>query len=74
MQPDDALPTDRQVAYWISQTRAQLIRQEFSKRGKINEPSYIIHTIEKLSQIKKLPIEAVMKYTTNNFKNLFNLN
>ena len=43
-------------------------------RGKINEPSYIIHTIEKLSQIKKLPIEAVMKYTTNNFKNLFNLN
>ena len=43
-------------------------------RGKINEPSYIIHTIEKLSQIKKLPIETVMKYTTTNFKNLFSLN
>lgn len=42
-------------------------------RGKTNEPSYIIHTIEKLSQIKKLPKETVMKYTTNNFKNLFNL-
>ena len=43
-------------------------------RGKINEPSYIIHTIEKLSKIKKLPKEVVMKYTTNNFKKLFNLN
>ena len=43
-------------------------------RGKINEPSYIVHTVEKLSQIKKLPKESVMKYTTNNFKNLFNLN
>ena len=42
-------------------------------RGKSNEPSYIIHTIEKLSQIKKLPKETVMKYTTNNFKNLFNI-
>ena len=43
-------------------------------RGKINEPSYIIHTIEKLSQIKKLSKEDIMKYTTNNFKQLFNLN
>ena len=42
-------------------------------RGKTNEPSYIIHTIEKLSEIKKLSIESVTKYTTNNFKKLFNL-
>jgi len=42
-------------------------------RGKINEPSFIIHTVEKLSQIKKLSKDEVMKYTTNNFKNLFNL-
>ena len=42
-------------------------------RGKTNEPSYIIHTINKLSEIKKLPIEAVMKYTTSNFKKLFDL-
>jgi len=42
-------------------------------RGKNNEPSYIIHIIEKLSQIKKLPKESVMKYTTNNFKHLFKL-
>ena len=43
-------------------------------RGKSNEPSYIIHTVEKLSQIKNLPKESIMKYTTNNFKKLFNLN
>ncbi len=42
-------------------------------RGKTNEPSYIIHTVKKLSEIKKLSIETVMKYTTNNFKKLFNL-
>ena len=37
-------------------------------RGKPNEPSYIIHTIEKLSDIKKLPKDKVIEYTTNNFK------
>ena len=42
-------------------------------RGKNNEPSYIIHTLEKLSEIKNLPIDNVIKYTTNNFKILFNL-
>ena len=43
-------------------------------RGKSNEPSYIIHTVEKLSQIKNLPKESIMECTTNNFKDLFNLN
>jgi TatD DNase family protein len=42
-------------------------------RGKSNEPSYIIHTIKKLSQIKNIPDELVMTTTTNNFKKLFNL-
>ena len=43
-------------------------------RGKDNEPSYIIHTVEKLSQIKKLPNESIVINTTNNFMKLFNLN
>ncbi len=43
-------------------------------RGKPNEPSYIIHTIEKLAEIKKVSKEVIMRHTTNNFKNLFNLN
>ena len=43
-------------------------------RGKHNEPSYIIHTVKKLSEIKKLSIESIMSHTTNNFIKLFNLN
>ena len=42
-------------------------------RGKDNEPSYIIHTIKKLSEIKKLSNESIIFNTTNNFIKLFNL-
>ena len=42
-------------------------------RGKPNEPSYIIHTVEKLSQIKKLSNESVIINTTNNFMQLFDI-
>ena len=42
-------------------------------RGKSNEPSYIIHTLDKLAEIKKTPVEDVINMTTNNFNNLFNL-
>ena len=42
-------------------------------RGKSNETSFIIHTIEKLSQIKKISRENVITNTTNNFMKLFNL-
>ena len=43
-------------------------------RGKPNEPSYIIHTVKKLSEIKNIPVDILSKKTSNNFKNLFNLN
>ena len=43
-------------------------------RGKPNEPSYIIHTIKKLSQIKNVSKEHIITNTTNNFNKLFNLN
>ena len=42
-------------------------------RGKTNEPSYIIQTIEKLSKIKKISKESVIENTTKNFKELFSL-
>jgi len=42
-------------------------------RGKNNEPSFIIHTIEKLAKIKNLTKETIVKNTSNNFLNLFNL-
>ena len=43
-------------------------------RGKLNEPSFIIHTIEKLSQIKNLPKEDIVKTTSDNFLKLFEIN
>ena len=42
-------------------------------RGKPNEPSYILHTVEKISKIKNLSSDIVEKNTTTNFENLFNI-
>ena len=46
----------------------------FPYRGKSNEPSYIVHTVEKLSQIKEVTKKTIMFSTTNNFMKLFNFN
>ena len=43
-------------------------------RGKSNEPSYILHTVKKLSEIKNVSINTIESKTTNNFINLFNIN
>ena len=40
-------------------------------RGKPNEPSYIIHTVKFLSNLKNLPFKEFSNITTNNFFNLF---
>jgi len=40
-------------------------------RGKTNEPSYIIHTVKFLSQLKKVSFEEFSKITSNNFFDLF---
>ena len=40
-------------------------------RGKPNEPSYIIHTVKFLSDLKKISFETFSNITTNNFFNLF---
>lgn len=42
-------------------------------RGQNNEPSFITHTIEKLSIIKNMNKKVIIQNTTNNFKKLFNL-
>ena len=42
-------------------------------RGKKNEPSFIKHTAQKLSEIKDVPLENLISKTTNNFNILFNL-
>ena len=44
-------------------------------RGKSNEPSYLVHTVEFLSRLKKLSYDEFSKITSNNFFKLFgNLN
>ena len=40
-------------------------------RGKTNEPSYIIHTVEFLSKLKNIPYSLFAQKTTENFFNLF---
>ena len=40
-------------------------------RGKINDPSYIIHTLEYLAKLFNLKTNEIQSATTNNFKNLF---
>ena len=40
-------------------------------RGKPNEPSYIIHTVKFLSNLKNISFEKFSYITTNNFFNLF---
>ena len=41
------------------------------ERGKPNEPSYIVHTARKLSEIKGLDMETIARTTTGNFFRLF---
>ena len=40
-------------------------------RGKKNEPSFINFTATKLAEIKNTPKTELIKYTTDNFNNLF---
>jgi len=42
-------------------------------RGKKNEPSYVKHTLEKLSHLKNISVKDIEKITSNNFNLLFNL-
>ena len=41
-------------------------------RGKKNEPSFVIHTAEKLANLKNLPSIELINKTSLNFDNLFN--
>lgn len=43
-------------------------------RGKRNEPSYILKTLEMIAHLKKIPIDAVQESTVKNIKQLFSIN
>ena len=40
-------------------------------RGRRNESSFIVHTVEKLAQIKNIPFEKLAQITSDNFYKLF---
>ena len=40
-------------------------------RGKVNQPSHIIHTIKKLAEIRNTNYDKIAELTRNNFLNLF---
>ena len=42
-------------------------------RGKRNESSYLKYVIEKLSEVKKVPVEVVAAITTANAEKIFGL-
>ena len=43
-------------------------------RGKVNQPSNIVHTVKFISLLKGTTKEDVEKFTTNNFQKLFKIN
>jgi TatD DNase family protein len=42
--------------------------------NEINEPKNIIFSVNKIAEIKNLPIKKVIEITTNNAKKVFNIN
>ena len=40
-------------------------------RGRRNEPSFVLHTAEKLAQIRDIPLEKLAEITSDNFFRLF---
>jgi len=65
----DIIPVDRLLVETDSPYLAPM-----PYRGKPNEPSYIEHVVNKLSELKKLPRETIMEKTSSNFFRIFGLN
>lgn len=41
------------------------------KRGRRNEPAFVVYTAEKLAQLKNISLEELARITSDNFENLF---
>jgi TatD DNase family protein len=42
-------------------------------RGRRNDPGRLIHMAQKLAQIRNLPVEEIIKITTENAKRLYRI-
>ena len=61
------VPLDRILV----ETDAPYLALQTPFRGKRNEPSFVKHTLKKISEIKNKNVEDMAQITTNNFFNLF---
>ena len=41
------------------------------RRGKRNEPAYVVHTAKKLAEVRNMGVEELTRQTTSNFFKLF---
>jgi len=42
-------------------------------RGKRNEPNYILKVVERISEVKNIPVEEIIRITTENSKRVFGI-
>ena len=42
-------------------------------RGKQNRPEYLLHTAQKIAELREIPVDEVARQTTYNARDLFNL-
>lgn len=56
----------------MSETDAPFVAPK-SKRGKRNEPSYVIEIVEKIAELKGLPVEEVKKQLIKNAEEFFSI-
>jgi TatD DNase family protein len=40
-------------------------------RGKINNPSYVVHVAQQLADLKQVPLAQIAQATSENFEQLF---
>ena len=40
-------------------------------RGKVNNPSYVVHVARQLAELKQVPVEQIAQVTSENFERLF---
>jgi len=55
------------------ETDCPFMSPEPMRKQKINEPALMIHTAQKLAELKNIPLENIAIATTNNAKSFFNL-
>jgi len=68
----DRIVKDIALEHIVLETDAPYLAPD-PKRGKRNEPAYLIYTAEKMAEIHERPIDVIASITTRNAATLFNI-